>query len=445
MVTGSLLLVIFLVSILILLVSIIRFKINPFLALLGTSLFTGLLCGMPADVVTKELAAGFGQTLGGIGIVIGLGIIFGAILSEASATEQIAALLLRTVGAKRSPLAINLTGYFASIPVFFDVAFVIFMPLVRDLSRDTRIPLVTFVTALTLGLLSTHCLVIPTPGPLAVMGNMGLDVGAFLGLSLIVALVVSLVGGLLMGRILGKYITIEPLPDPVPQTPTATVTVPQRVPSGQLSLFVLLFPIIMILVGSISSQFLPAGSTVRSLMGFIGDKNVAMLAGVLVAAAALRPFLRKSFDELIVEGASAAGLIMLITGAGGCFGRIISAAGIGDYLVQSLSAMNMSLVMLGFILTAIIRAAQGSATVSLVTVSSILAPMVGPLGANPLTVGLAICCGGMCFSLPNDSGFWVVARFGGLTVSQTLKALTLAGTIGAIAGLGVVLIIDRLF
>ncbi|GAA4416162.1 gluconate:H+ symporter [Nibrella viscosa] len=442
MVTGSYLLVIFVLSILLLLVSIIRFKINPFLALLGTALITGLLCGMPPDTVTKQLATGFGQTLGGIGIVIGLGIIFGGILSESQATEQIAAMLLRTVGRKQSPLAINLTGYFASIPVFFDAAFVIFMPLLRDLSRDTRIPLVTYVTAMSIGLLTTHCLVIPTPGPLAVMGNMGLDAGAFLGLGMLIALPAALVGGLVMGRILGRHIIIENLPDPVPETPTAAVVVERRVPSGQVSLLVLLFPILLILIGSITSQFLPVGSSGRRLMGFIGDKNVAMLAGVLVAFTTMRPYLRKTFDQLIVEGASAAGLILLITGAGGSFGSIISASGIGDYLVQSLTGFNLSLVVMGFVLTLLIRVAQGSATVSLVTASSILAPMVVPMGANPLIVALAICCGGMCFSLPNDSGFWVVSRFGNLTVSQTLKALTLAGTVAGLTGLVLLLILD---
>lgn len=442
--SATYLLLVFGLSIALLLVSIIRFGLNPFLALLGVGLLTGLLCGQPPDVVAKQLSTGFGQTLGGIGIVIGLGIVFGTLLADAGATEQIAALLLRNVGKRNAPLAVNLTGYFAAIPVFFDAAFVIFMPLLRELARDTRRPLVHYVTALSIGLIATHCLVIPTPGPLAVMGSLGLDAGAFTGLALLVALVAALTGGLLMGRYVGRIDVVNGVADEIPPTSNVVAApLPDNLPSGGRSLAVLLFPIVLILIGSVTAPLLPADSWVKRVVSLLGDKNVAMLLGVVVAGVGLRAYRRNPFDALVTEGAGQAGLILLITGAGGAFGAVISGSGIGDQLVQSLSALRLSPALLGFALAALLRAAQGSATVALVTTSAILAPMLAPSSAQPLTVGLAICCGGMCGSFPNDSGFWVVSRFGGLTVAQTLRAWTLASSLGGLAGLLITLLIDQ--
>lgn len=441
---GFYLLLVFLGSIGLLLLSIIRFRLNPFLALLSVGILTGLLCGMPPDAVAKQLATGFGQTLGGIGIVIGLGIVFGTLLADAGATGQIAALLLRRVGNRRAELAINLTGYFAAIPVFFDAAFVLFTPLLRQLSRETGLPVMRYVTALSVGLIATHCLVIPTPGPLAVMGSLHLDAGAFIGSSILVALVTALTGGLLMGRWLSRHTAADEEP---PAIAPIAVHEPDAVrvmgaPSGRRSLAVLLFPIGLILLGSVLSQVFPPGSAARQVVMLVGDKNVAMLLGVALAMWSLRPWLTKPFDALVIDGAGQAGLILLITGAGGSFGSIISSSGIGEYLVTALTALHLSPLLLGFVLAALLRAAQGSATVALVTTSAILAPLLASTSAHPLTVGLAICCGGICCSFPNDSAFWVVSRFGGLSVGQTLRAWTLASSVGGVAGLLMTLLLD---
>jgi GntP family gluconate:H+ symporter len=216
----------------------------------------------------------------------------------------------------------------------------------------------------------------------------------------------------------------------------------QAVPSGGLSLFVLLFPILLILVGSLMAEFLPKENSFRSVMAFVGDKNVAMLIGVAVAAIALKPYCRKTFDELVSEGGANAGLLVLIVGAGGSFGAIINGSGIAGSLVNVLSSLNLSYLWLGFLLTAILRAAQGSATVAAVTASSILGPMLVSSGDNPVMVGLAICCGSMCFSFPNDSGFWVISRFSGLTVPQMLRAWTLTSTVSGFLGFACTLLLD---
>lgn len=432
------LLPIFILSIAVLLYSIIKLKINPFLVLPAVGLLTGLASGLPLEKVTKLLADGFGQTLGSIGIVVGLGIILGNVLAHSGATEQIAKLFLRNVGSKNATLAIAITGYLVCIPVFLNAAFIVFMPLLRDLTRNTKIPLVKLVVALIIAGFATHCLVIPTPGPLAVMGTLNLNVGSFLGWSLLIAAPPALFG-LVAANYFGKQPSMQII-EQESVNPDTTTT--QTIPPGGLSLFVLLFPILLILVGSLMAEFLPKENSFRTVMAFLGDKNVAMLIGVAVAAIAMKPYCRKTFDELVSEGGANAGLLILIVGAGGSFGAIINGSGIATYLVNALSSMNLSYLWLGFLLTAILRAAQGSATVAAVTASSILAPMLASSGDNPVMVGLAICCGSMCFSFPNDSGFWVISRFSGLNVPQMLRAWTLTSTLSGFLGFACTLLLD---
>lgn len=438
---NTYLLILFLVAIAILLFAIIRLKINPFLVLPGVGLLTGVLSGLPLATVAKLLGDGFGQTLGSIGFVIGIGIILGNLLADARATEQIAALLLRVVGSRRATLAVNITGYLVSIPVFLNAAFIVFMPLLRDLTRTTRIPLVTLVTSYLIAGFATHCIVPPTPGPLAVMGTLKLDPGSFIGWGLLVALVPT-VFGLVAANYFGKQPTMQIVEDkdevivPIPEADS------RPLPSGGLSLFLLLFPIVLILVGSLTAQFLPETNPARSVLAFIGDKNVAMLFGLALAGVVLSRYRRKSFEDIVAEGGANAGLLILIVGAGGSFGAIINGSGIADALVGALQALNLSMLWLAFLLTAILRAAQGSATVAAVTTASLLAPIIAPAGASPLLVGLAICCGSMCCSFPNDSGFWVISRFSGLNVNQMLRAWTLTGTLAGVAGFVVVLVLS---
>jgi GntP family gluconate:H+ symporter len=248
----------------------------------------------------------------------------------------------------------------------------------------------------------------------------------------------------LLGLIAATYFGKQPFMQIVEaESVSPDSAVSHKTPSGGLSLFVLLFPILLILVGSLMAEFLPKENSFRSVMAFLGDKNVAMLIGVAVAAIAMKPYCRKTFDELVSEGGANAGLLVLIVGAGGSFGAIINGSGIATHLVNMLSSMNLSYLWLGFLLTAILRAAQGSATVAAVTASSILAPMLASSGDNPVMVGLAVCCGSMCFSFPNDSGFWVISRFSGLTVPQMLRAWTLTSTLSGFLGFACTLLLDR--
>lgn len=442
MVTGSMLLVIFVVAIAVLLLSIIKFKANPFLALLGVSILTGFLVKMPLSDLGGAISKGFGNTMGSVGIVIGLGIILGQILAESRAINAIAHGMLNAVGDARANFAINISGWLISIPVFQDAAFVIFMPLVRQIQKTTKKPLVALVTALGVGTIASHAMVIPTPGPVAVAGNMGVNIGFFLFYSILVSLPATLIGGVLYSKYLEKkadknaYLQVEEA-DVVEEDNGPR-------PSMGLSLLVLLFPLSLILVGSIAALLLPTGAALRPYFAFFGDKNIALLLGVIVAFLVLSKYFKKSANQVIAEATVSAGLIFLITGAGGSFGTVINSSGIGQYLVDTMTNMNMSMIVLGFILSQVLRAAQGSTTVALVTTSSILGPLVGAAGVSPILVALAICAGGIGISLPNDSGFWVLSNYSGLSVQDTIKAWTVGGTIVGFSAFGIIMLLSAM-
>ena len=439
MVTGAMLFVVFILAIAILLIAILKFKLNPFLALLLAAIATAIMVRMPLGDITNKIVTGFGNTMKGIGIVIGLGIILGKILAEAYATDQIADSMVRSVGQKRASLATTLTGYLVSIPVFFDAAFVILTPLNHQLSMATKTPYITMLTGLAIGLIATHATVIPTPGPLAVAGNMNVDLGLFTLYAIIVSLPAALVGGYLYGGILGKR--HPAISEPIHAEGSAFETGVTKPPVG-LALFVLLLPILLILIGSVMALVVQKGTTAASVFGFFGDKNIALLIGVIVAMITMKPYLKRPVNELITTAAESAGLILLITGAGGAFGQVINDSGIGKYIVETLKSWSVTPIVLGFILSQILRAAQGSTTVALITTSAILGPVVATMGVSPILVGLGICAGGIGLSLPNDSGFWVVSRYGGLSEADTIRAWTIGGTICGLTAFAVVLILN---
>ena len=442
LVAGPMLLVIFVISIAFLLITIIKYKVNAFLALLGTAILTGFMVNMPITDISSGIAKGFGNTLGGVGIVIGLGIIFGNILAESRATNAIAEGLLQQVGKKNANLAINLSGWLISIPVFQDAAFVILMPLVRQIQKSTRKPLVALVCSLGVGTIASHAMVIPTPGPVAVAGNMGINIGTFLFYALVVSLPATLVAGVFYSRFLENRADPNAYTDFTDALPEVAASRPS--PSMGLSLGTLMFPLLLILIGSIAVLLLPATSAMKPVFAFLGDKNIALLIGVIAAFLVLRKYFAKPANDIIIEACGSAGLIFLITGAGGSFGTIINSSGIGKFLVSTMQGWSVPVLVLGFLLSQLLRAAQGSTTVALVTTSSILGPLVLTAGASPVLVALAICAGGIGCSLPNDSGFWVLSRYSGISVQDTIKAWTIGGTIVGVTAFLIILLLSTM-
>ncbi|WP_153731432.1 GntP family permease [Sporosarcina obsidiansis] len=442
MVEGNMLIVVFLLSLAALFFMILKMKIEPFVTLIVVAFVTALVLGFPLEEVPKVITTGFGNTLTGVGILIGLGVIFGQFLGVSGAIEKIAEAVLRVFGVKRSAAGLSLTGIAVSIPVFFDAAFVILSGLVKSLSRRTGISIVTFVTSLGVGLIVSHSMIAPTPGPLVVAENTGADLGLFILYGLICAIPATMVGGYIYGTFIGKRIqtTPEELED--------EIVVPEKVEgrkeiSTGLSFFMLGLPIILILLNTVTNLWLEDGMASR-ILGFIGDKNVALLISVIVALIVLKPYIHVPYKTLYDEAINSAGMIILVTGAGGAFGAVINQSGIGDYLIETMQGWNIPVLILAFIFSQILRASLGSATVALVTTSSILGPMAGELGVSPILLGLAICAGAIGLSLPNDSGFWVVNKFGRLTIPQTIQAWSIGGFIAGLSALAMVYLLNLL-
>lgn len=442
------LLVLFAIALVFVLVTIIKFNLHPFLSLLIGGLIMGIGTGMPLTAVAGSMAKGFGGTMEGIGIIIILGVGLGHLLHISGATESIAALMLKATGQKNSPLAVNLTGYIVSIPVFFDAAFVILVNLVKSLSRKGKVPFITLVTALAVGLIVTHAMVIPTPGPIAVADTMGVNIGWFLLYGIVVSLPASLVGGVFFGKYLGsKKEYANDFANAFDDEVIADAKVERtNAPSGGLGVFLIFLPIVIILMGTVASLFLEKESTMFIFFNFLGNRNIALLIGLLVAYVMLKPYVKSSLNEVVTSAATQSGVILAITGAGGAFGKIINDTGIGQKLVEGMTGLTsgagIAMIVAAFVISQVLRAAQGSTTVALVTTSAIFSPIIAGLATvSPVLVGLAICAGGIGVSLPNDSGFWVVSRFSKFDVKQTMQVWTAGGTIAGVTALVIILIL----
>lgn len=447
MLTGPLLIGVFLLAIGILLVSIIKFRLNAFIALLITSLVTSILVGMPIGDIASTISGGFGSTLSGIGIVTGLGVMLGKFMFESGAIETISNSILNKFGEKNSPAAIAISGFLTGIPVFGDVVYIMFAPMLRVLSRKTNISMVTFACAISVATTCTYSLVIPTPAPLVVSESLGIDVGIFFVYAILTAFVATTTGGILYGKFLdkqdkknGHFYTFEDIEELEDKLESDKET--KAMPSFMKSLSILLVPIILILLGSFIPLMLGNDNSVVPLFKFLGDKNVAMLIGVIYAALISKPYINRNISDIMNDAADQIGLILLITGAGGAFGKVLQETGIADYIAVSLSQFSIPILLLCFLISQIIRCAQGSTTVALMTTASILGGTIVASSVSPVLCAIAICAGGIGLSLPNDSGFWAISRFFKISVQDTIRGWTVGGFIAGLSALAFVSILS---
>ena len=436
-VTGPLLIGIFILAIAVLLVLIIKFKLNAFVALLVTAFGTGVLVNMPLPDVAKTVTDGFGGTLGSIGMVTGLGVMLGKFMFESGGIESISNKILKAFGEKRSPIAVSLSGFITGIPVFGDVVYIMFAPMLRVLSKKTGISMVNFACAISVATTCTFALVLPTAPPLAVAGELGIEIGIFFFYALISAFVGMIFGGIVYGAFLNKqdhkrnhFYTFEDLE--VEEAALNTADNRQKMGAGK-ALSILLVPIILILLGSFVPLAVGEDAAITPIVKFLGDKNFAMMAGVIYAALISRKYLRQSITDIMTEAADQVGLILLITGAGGSFGKILQATGIADYVAGSLSQFSIPILVLCFLIAQIIRCAQGSTTVALMTTAAIMSSTIATSGVSPILCAIAICAGGIGLSLPNDSGFWAISRFFKISVTDTIRGWTIGGFVAGIA------------
>ncbi len=420
-----------------------KFKFHPFLSLLLAAIVMGFVGGLDQSEVTKTLMNGFGKTLGSIGIIIAFGTIIGAYLEKSGGAKTLANWALKTIGKKHSILAMNITGFIVSIPVYCDSGFIILSSLNKAISKNSKIPLAVLGVSLAAGLYATHVFVPPTPGPLAATAALDADLGLVILLGLVVAIPVAL-SGYFWAKILEKRI------DYVSKDLKEKEIVNERLPKTSISFLPIIIPIVLIALKSISSYPThPFGEgVIAGVFDFIGNPIIALFAGVFLAFN-LKP--RKSKEThfaWVNKGLQEAGTIILITGAGGAFGAILQSTGLGDIIGNSFSDLNLGLL-LPFIIAATLKSAQGSSTVSIITTAAIMAPILESFGLDSslgraLTV-LSIGAGAMTVSHLNDSFFWVVAQFSGMNTTTALRSQTISTLIQGLTGIIIVLIMGWIF
>lgn len=422
------LIVFLLLAIAFIVISTAKFKLHPFLALIIAAIGYGLCTGMPLADIVKSVNNGFGNTVGSIGIVIIAGCIIGTFLEESGGAYVMARSVMRMVGEKRVPLAMLILGYFISIPVYADSGFVILTPLNKALSKKAKITLASSAIGLSLGLTITHCLVPPTPGPIAAAGIMNAD----LGLVILTGLITSIFTVVAAWLFITKYASRTYI-DPAPQeTDDAIVEKVKKAPSALKSFIPVVVPLLLIVLKSISDfPTEPFGAgTFKTVISFIGEPVIALLIGM-----ALSFTLPKKFDMEMLSTSGwvgksllSAAIIIMITAAGGSFGMVLRDSGIADVLGDALAKADIG-IWLPFLIAAALKTAQGSSTVSIITTASLVAPLMGVLGfVTPLQIALAVtslCSGAMVVSHANDSFFWVITQMSGMSVKQGYKLHTL--------------------
>lgn len=410
----------------------VRYNLHPFLGLLIGAVLMGYLGQLAVSDLIDAIANGFGSTLGSIGIVIAAGSIIGEYLDRSGGAKVLANKILDTVGEKNAPISMSLTGYIVSIPVFCDSGYIVLSALNKAISKRAKIPLAILAIALATGLYATHVFVPPTPGPLAAAATLGADVGWVLILGLIVSIPV-MIAALIWSVTWCKNFKIEF------DTTEEKTDVPLQPPSFFFAIIPILTPILLIALKSIAElPAAPFGKTfLFDMFLFTGNPIIALLIGVGLSLFMVRGGKEKIQQSWLEEALKKAGVIILITGAGGAFGSVLRETELGEFASRFTEIGGLG-ILIPFLIAAFLKTAQGSSTVAIITAAAIAAPLLEPLGfdsaiGKALTV-LAIGAGSLTVSHVNDSYFWVVAKFSEMDTSTALKTHTIATGIMGVTG-----------
>jgi GntP family gluconate:H+ symporter len=421
------------------LLAIVKYDIHPFLALFVGAIIYGLMMGMPTDLIIKSISEGFGGVMGSVGLLILLGVIMGTFLEKTGGAIVIANRILKWIGEKFVNLSLMLSGWVLSVPIFGDSTIIMMNPIAKSLASKSKISYAATIVALSLGAMASHALVPPTPGPIAAAAILGADLGQMI----IWGLVVSLITLIPLYFFVNKFVVKIPLE---PQLIADEQKLEKKeLPTFFNSLLPVIIPLILIILASIANYpTKPFGeSTYAQAIQFIGSPVISLLIGALLSFTLPKKFDRKllSSSGWIGESILLAAPVILITGAGSVFGKMLQNSGVGDLVTSNMSDANWG-IFLPFLIAFALKTAQGSTTVAMITTASIIAPILGQLGLDSETMkvftALAIGAGSLCISHANDSGFWVVTQLSGMSIKQGNMSHSL-GTL--IAGVTAILLI----
>ena len=455
--SGQRMLIALAIGIILLIIMVLKTKIQAFLALIVTTVLVGVIGGMPLLNITLEdgktfgiinsITSGFGGTLGSIGIIIGFGVMMGQIFEVTGAAKRMAKLF----GKGREEEALAFTGFLVSIPIFCDSGFVVLAPIAKALSKATKKSVIALGVSLAAGLVITHSLVPPTPGPLGVCGIFGIDVGFFILMSIVLALPMAIACIIYARTVLAKKYywlmddndEVHPAKYQDPDYEAAFSMDMTGVPGTLESFMPLILPIILILINTVASALKMTTGFMQVLV-FLGQPIVAVGLGLIVAIFTLGNRLDRATALAEMEkGMASAGIIMLVTGGGGALGQIIKDSGLGTFMADGLSQTAIPIIILPLVISTAMRFIQGSGTVAMTTAASISAPILIAGGVNPTLGALACCVGSLFFGYFNDSYFWVVNRTLGVSEAKDqLQIWSITSTIAWAVGVVEVLVLS---
>ncbi|TKC19085.1 gluconate:H+ symporter [Robertmurraya kyonggiensis] len=428
-------------GIVILFVLVIVFKLNAFLSLIISAIIVGLFQGMDPLAIVTSIETGLGGTLGHLAIIIGLGAIFGKIISEGGGANRIASTLIQMFGQKKVDWAICIASFLMGIILFYEVSYILIIPIVYTVAVEAKVKLmkvgIPFLAAISI----THVFLPPHPGPTAISAALRANLGVVLGYGFILAIPATYIFGILFAKLYKNW-DIE-IPNHLVSKKEFNMN---EVPSFATSVLTTLLPVILILIGVIADFSLPENSVLTKILTFIGNADMALLISLLIAVYVFGLHKkRKTMSQLMktVEAALVSmGGIIFILGGGGAFKQVILDSGMAEYIADFTSGWSISPFVLAWIIALIIRLAVGSATVTVLTTAGIMLPIVEATGVNPELMVLAIGSASIAWAPPSDVSFWMTKEYFNLTVGQTIKSVSFMYTLVAIYGILGVLVLN---
>lgn len=424
-----------LVGVGLLLFMILKLRLPAFISLLLSSIVVGLVAGLDGEQVIETVKKGMGSTLGSVATIVGLGALFGGILEISGGAKSIAQQLLKTFGEKRSGMSLGLTGFLVAIPVFFDVAFIILIPVIYALQKNTGKSLLHFAIPLLAGLAVTHTFIPPTPGPIAVAEVLEVNLGWMMLAGFLAGIPTMIVSGILFGKYIGDKVFIE-----VPSDYELKNDV-KDLPKFSTIFLIIGLPIFLILLNTFTTEgFINFNDKIESAILLIGHPFMALIIANLVAWYVLGRGGGYSSEELLdisTKSLKPAGIIILLTGAGGVFKQVLVDTKAGEHMATALADIGMPIILFAFLAASLVRVIQGSATVAMITGAGLVFPFLEGTDYSQLQVAaiaVAIASGASIFSHVNDSGFWLVKEYLGMTEKQTFQSWTMMTVVLALVG-----------
>ncbi|AUG98938.1 GntP family transporter [Prodigiosinella confusarubida] len=439
--STSALLCIAILGVLLLLLLVIKIKIQPFVALLIVSLLVGLSTGIPTSEIMKVMTSGMGGVLGSVTMIIGLGAMLGRMIEVSGGAESLAKRFTQLLGTHRIIAALTIAAFILGIPVFFDVGFIILAPIIYGFAKVAKVSPLKFGLPMAGVMLTVHVAMPPHPGPVAAAGLLNADIGWLTMLGIAVAIPVGVIG-FWMSTFINRRnyaLSIDVLEQlQLAKSEDSTTPLNTRAPSAGLITALIVIPIAIIMLGTVSATILPAGHPIRNLSTLVGAPAVALLVALTLAfffIARRQGWTLEKTGMVMGDAMPAAAVVIMVTGAGGVFGKVLVESGVGKALAETLTSIHLPLIPAAFILSLALRASQGSATVAILTTCGLLTQAVSGLNQIQLVlVTLSACFGGLGLSHVNDSGFWIVTKYLGLSVSDGLKTWTLLTTVLSLSG-----------